>query len=148
MASRKGFNPQQIFLYGLRTLTVYLYHTIYVTILRKIRVNSQESFTGKSSENVDSNSKEFLVTLSKEFLVTNSREFLDTKFCRKTGKKCRQNLWKFLGISRESFFKTNSWEQFPKFSQEFPRKNTNFFLLKNHFFKFDFFHVHLRALTF
>ena len=37
-----------------------------VTILRKIRGNSQESFTGKSGENVDSFSQDFLVTHSQE----------------------------------------------------------------------------------
>ena len=37
-----------------------------VTILRKIRGNSQESSTGKSGENVDSFSQEFLVTNSEE----------------------------------------------------------------------------------
>ena len=40
--------------------------TTQVTILRKIRGNSQESFTGKSGENVDSFSQEFLVTNSEE----------------------------------------------------------------------------------
>ena len=49
-----------------------------VTILRKIRGNFQESFTGKSGENVDSNSEEFLVTYSKKFLITRSEEFLET----------------------------------------------------------------------
>ena len=49
-----------------------------VTILRKIRGNFQESFTGKSGENVDSNSEEFLVTYSKKFLITRSEAFLET----------------------------------------------------------------------
>ena len=37
-----------------------------VTILRKIRGNSQESFTGKSGENVDSFSQEYIVTNSED----------------------------------------------------------------------------------
>ena len=72
-----------------------------VTIFRKIRGNSQESFQGisgnspgKSGENVDSYSAEFLVThsediiitLSKEFIVTNSREFLVTNSSEKPEK--------------------------------------------------------------
>ena len=129
-----------------------------VTILWKIRGNSQESFTGKSGENFNSNSEEFLVThfeeflvthseeilethskqylitrsevflvthseefpttLSKELLVANSREFLVTNSAEKL-EKSRQNLWKFLRISREKFLWTNSWELFPRFSQEF-----------------------------
>ena len=59
-----------------------------VTILRKIRGNSQESFleirgnsqesfTGKSGENVDSFSHEFLVTNSETQLLA-SQEFLKT----------------------------------------------------------------------
>ena len=113
-----------------------------VTILRKIRGNSQESFTGKSGKSVDSyseeflvtrsekflvtHSEEFLITLSKEFLVTNSREFLVAnsaekseeivdKICEILGnfqKKSTVLQNKFLGIS---------WELFPRFSQEFLR---------------------------
>ena len=114
---------------------VFFFNTLYlsqITILQKIRGNSQESFTGKSGENVDSNSEEFLVTHSKELLVTHSKEFLitlskeflvtnsaekpekmSTKFVKILGnfqRKVLQN--QFLGIS---------WELFPRFSEEFLR---------------------------
>ena len=107
-------------------------YTPQVTILRKIRGNSKEYFTGKSGENVGSYSEEFLVThskeilmtLSKDFLVTNSRKFLVINSAEKPEKmwikfvKILQNFPRkvlqnpFLGIS---------WELFPRFSQEFLR---------------------------
>ena len=104
-----------------------------VTILRKIRGNSQESFTEKSGEILVSrseeflvtNSEEFLITLSKECLVTNSKEFLvtnsveklekmSTKFVKILGRFQRKVLQnQFLGIS---------WKLIPRISQEFLRK--------------------------
>ena len=100
-----------------------------VTILPKIRGNSQESFTVKSCENVDSfsqeflvthseeflvtNSEEILVTLSKEFLVTNSREFLSTNSSDKPEKICSKKV-----------FRTDSWE-FPwNYSQDFLKSSS------------------------
>ena len=44
----------------------FFYDPTQVTILRKIRRNSQESFTGKSGENAYSYSEEFLATHSEE----------------------------------------------------------------------------------
>jgi len=67
-----------------------------VTILRKIRGNSpesflgirgnsQESFTGKSSENVDSYSEEFLVTrISKESVTGNNSREIPWKFFKES----------------------------------------------------------------
>ena len=114
-------------------------YTPQVTILRKIRGNSQEYFTGKSGENVGSYSEEFLVTLPRDQVLGiscnpfrgnshNSFQGISCdqyqgiscyRFCRKT----RENLWKFMGISCKMFFRTNSWEfpRFPRFSQEFLR---------------------------
>ena len=45
------------------------------------------------------------------------------QFCRKIG-KCRQNLWKFLEISSEKFFRTNSWEFPENYSQDFLKSSS------------------------
>ena len=57
---------------------------------------------------IRTNNEEFHVTHSKEFLLTNSREF----FWRIIRENFDPYLGKFLGISREKFFRTNSWELF------------------------------------
>ena len=103
---------------------------IQVTILRKIRGNSQESFLGNSGENVDSYSKEFLVThseeilitLSKEFLLTNSSKFLITNSAEKPEKMLTKFVEIFRNFQRkvlQNQFLGISWELFPRFSQEF-----------------------------
>ena len=105
---------------------------IQVTILRKIRGNSQESFLGNSGENVDSYSKEFLVThseeilitLSKEFLLTNSSKFLITNSAEKPEKMLTKFVEIFRNFQRkvlQNQFLGISWELFPRFSQEFLR---------------------------
>ena len=68
---------------------------------RKIRWKCRQLFRGISCnpfQGNSHNSKEILVTNSKAFLVTNSEK-------NKHWRKCRQNLWKFLGISSEKFFR-------------------------------------------
>jgi len=80
---------------------------------------SEEFLVTHSKEFLVTHSEEILITLSKEFLVTNSMEFLVTNSTEKNWRKCRQNLWKFLGIFSEKFFRTNSWELFPRVPQEY-----------------------------
>jgi len=96
-----------------------------VTILRKIRGNSQESFRGKfpgisrnpfrgtkSEEFLVTHSEEILVTLSKEFLVTNTREFLVTNSSEKPK------------ICSEKVFRTNSWEFPGNYSPDFHKSSS------------------------
>ena len=91
-----------------------------------------------SREYIRSNSEEFLVTHSNEFHVTIScnpfwgiscypfrgishKQFQGIYMLpiqENNWKKCRPSLGKFLGMSREIFFRI-SWELFPRFSQEF-----------------------------
>ena len=111
--------------------------------MRKSRRNSQLNFPGNprkfrvnlSQENPVKMSTafpwgisqyQFRGTLSEEFLVTHSEEieFLVTNSAQKNWRKCRQNLWKFLGISSKKFFRTNSWEFPGNYSQDFLQGST------------------------
>ena len=91
--------------------------------MRKIRGNSQESFTGKSGKSVDSYSEEFLVTRSEKFLVTHSEEFLIT-----LSKE-------FLVTNSRKFLVTNSAEKPEQMSTKFVEILGNFQrkILKNQF---------------
>jgi len=72
-----------------------------VTILRKIRGNSQESFTGKSGENIVTHSEEIVITLSKEFLVFQgiSCNLFQGIPCYQFFRKIGENVHKICGIS-------------------------------------------------
>ena len=91
-----------------------------------LEIFSANSWVNSLTRTCYSYSEEFLVTHSKEpghskeFPVTNSREFLVTNSAEKL-EKMSTKLVKFLGISSEKFFWTNSWELFPRFSPEFLR---------------------------
>ena len=111
----------------------YIFATLsQVSILRKIRWNSQESFPGKSGEIVNSYSEEFLVTRSEKFfvicseevLIPLSKEFLVSNFAEKP-EKMSTKFVEILGNFQRKVLKNQflgiSLELFPRFSQEFLR---------------------------
>ena len=67
--------------------------------------------------------KEFLITLSKKFLVINSKKFLVTNSAEKP-EKMSTTFVEILGISREKFFRTYSWEFPGNFSQDFLKSSS------------------------
>jgi len=100
--------------------------------LRKIRGNSQESFTEKSGEILVSrseeflvtNSEEFLITLSKECLVTNSKEFLVTNSAEKSENvdKIYGNSWKFPAKNSSEPIPENFLRTIPKIFSRVPQE--------------------------
>ena len=134
-----------IFILHEKTLPAHNVYTTQVTILGKIRGNSQESFlgirgnsqesfTGKSGEKCrqlfpgisrnpfrGTRSEEFLVTHSEEILVTLSKEFLVTNSREFLVTNSSEKPEK---ICSKMVFRTNSWE-FPwNYSQDFLKNSS------------------------
>ena len=89
--------------------------------LRKIRWKCRQQFRGISHIPFRGISRNPFWSISWNPFQGISRNQFEGISLENNLRKCRPNLGKFLGISREKFFRINSWELFPRFSHEFLR---------------------------